>query len=124
MKKKVIILLTSAFAGSLLAGMGTALAQQLMPAPEEKKAPAAPLPEDNMPIRRSDVSPIPMPTPYLNGGMVNPKTGKYILYNDSRTGLGYNFEKQEITDYKAGKVYKFSEHPAYEGPKQEPQKSG
>jgi hypothetical protein len=126
MKKQILSLLTPALAVSLLAG--TALAQQRTPAPEEKKAPSQALPEDNMPVLRTPTTPIPMPpTGMVGGGRVDPKTGKYILYNDARTGLGFNFEKQEITDYKTGKVYKFSEHPAYNAPrkdsKQEPKKT-
>jgi hypothetical protein len=123
MKTKMFTLLTLALAGSWLAGTDTARAQDRKPAPEEKTAPANPFPGDNMPVKRSDISPLPMPTPSQQGGMVDPKTGKYILYNDSRTGLGYDFEKQEITDYRTGKVYKFSEHPAYKGPKKAPKKS-
>ncbi len=127
MNQKLLTLLTLAFAAGLLAGTGTALAQDQRPAPEEKTAPPDPFPGDNMPIRRSYAAPVPMPVPMpktnMTGGMVDRKTGKYILYNDSRTGLGYNFEKQEIIDYKTGKVYKFSEHPAYKGPKKEPKKS-
>ncbi len=122
MKKKILALLTLTIAGTLLAG--SALAQERTPAPEEKTAPSEAFPEDNMPVLRSDVTPMRMPNPAMQGGMVDRKTGKYILYNDSKTGLGYNFEKQEIIDYKTGKVYKFSEHPAYKGPKQEPKKKG
>ena len=121
MKKQILSLLTPAFAISLLAG--TALAQERTPAPEEKKAPSQVLPKDDMPTLRSHTTPVPMPTPRMQGGMVDRETGRYILYNDSRTGLGFNFEKQEITDYKTGKVYKFSEHPAYKDPKKEPKKS-
>ncbi len=122
MKKKILPLLTLTIAGTLLAG--TALAQERTPAPEEKTAPAEAFPEDNMPVLRSDITPMRMPSPGMQGGVFNPKTGKYILYNDSKTGLGYNFEKQEIIDYKTGKVYKFSDHPAYKGPKPEPKKKG
>lgn len=123
MKKQILSLLTPAFAACLLAGTGTALAQERTPAPEEKTAPSQALPEDDMPVLRTHTPPMPMPTPRMQGGMVDSKTGKYILYNDSRTGLGFNFEKQEITDYKTGKVYKFSEHPAYKAPEKKPKKS-
>jgi hypothetical protein len=75
-----------------------------------------------MPVLRSDVRPMPMPMPSMQGGSFDPKTGKYTLYNDSRTGLGYNFEKQEIIDYRTGKIYKFSEHPNYKKPKEKPKK--
>ncbi len=122
MKKKIFTLLTLALAGGWLAGTHPARAQQRTPAPEEKAAPPKPFPGDNMPVLNSDTRPLRMPTPSMQGGMVDPKTGNYILYNDSRTGLGYNFEKQEITDYRTGKVYKFSEHPAYRGPKTKPKK--
>jgi hypothetical protein len=121
MKKQILSLLTPALVVSLLAG--TALAQQRTPAPEEKKAPSQALPEDNMPVLRSQTTPIPMPPTGMRGGMVDRETGKYILYNDARTGLGFDFEKQEIRDYKTGKVYKFSEHPAYKAPKKEAKKT-
>ncbi len=123
MKTKMFTLLTLAVAGSWLAGTEKVRAQERKPAPEEKTTPVEPFPGDNMPVQRSDVSPLSMPMPDMQGGMVDSKTGKYILYNDSRTGLGYNFEKQEITDYRTGKVYKFSERPSYREPKKEPKKS-
>jgi hypothetical protein len=123
MKKQILSPLTTVFAVSLLASMGTALAQERTPAPAEKRAPSQALPQDDMPMLRTHTTPVPMPTPSMQGGMVDSKTGRYIIYNDSRTGLGFNFEKQEITDYKTGKVYKFSEHPAYKVPKKEPKKS-
>jgi hypothetical protein len=121
MKKQILSPLAAAFVVSLLAG--TASAQDRTPAPQEKPAPSQALPEDHMPVLRSQTTPIPMPPTGMQGGMVDRETGRYILYNDSRTGLGFNFEKQEITDYKTGKVYKFSEHPAYKSPKKEPKKS-
>ncbi len=123
MKKKTFTSLALASSLLLLAGKG--MAQDLTPAPAEKKAPSEALPRDNMPVLRTQITPVPMPTPSMQGGMVDRETGRYIIYNDSRTGLGFNFDKQEITDYKTGKVYKFSEHPAYQDkdPKKEPRKS-
>ncbi|HEX8528566.1 MAG TPA: hypothetical protein VF646_01020, partial [Cytophagales bacterium] len=99
MKKKILTLLTLALAVSGLV-VTKVRAQDRTPAPAEKAARANPFPGDNMPVQRRDVSPLSMPTPGMQGGMVDRKTGKYILYNDSRTGLGYNFEKQEIIDYR------------------------
>lgn len=113
MKKKIFTLLALALAGSWLAGTDTVRAQERTPAPEEKAATAEPFPGDNMPVQHSYVPSMPMPTTQAQGGVIDAKTGKYIIYNDSRTGLGYNFDKEEITDYRTGKVYKFSEHPAY-----------
>ncbi len=123
MKTKLIPLFTLALAGSWL-GVTEAPAQARTAAPAEKAAPSQPFPGDNMPILRSGEPsiPTPMPAPKVQGGIIDSKTGKYKLYNDSRTGLGYNFEKQEITDYRTGKVYKFSEHPADKGPKKEQKK--
>ncbi len=119
MKKQILPPLAAAFVVSLLAG--TASAQDRTPAPQEKPAPSQALPEDHMPVLRSQTTPIPMPpTGMRGGGMVDRETGKYILYNDPRTGLGFDFQKQEIRDYKTGKVYKFSEHPSYKDPKKDP----
>jgi hypothetical protein len=113
MKKKTLIRLTLAFAGSLLAGVGLALAQERTLTPEEETPLVEPFPGDNMPILRNYVPPSSMPMPKMWGMTTDPKTGKVLTYTDTQSGLRFDFQRELITDYKTGKTYKFSEHPAY-----------
>jgi hypothetical protein len=99
MKKKMFTLLTLALAGSWLAGTDTARAQERTPAWKKKRRRPT-LSGRQHAIQRSYVPSMPMPNIKAQGGIVDAKTGKYIIYNDSGpvSGITSRNRKSPITE--------------------------
>ncbi len=67
-------------------------------------------PEHNMPNLKPDTSPFNMPNlKGISAFSTNPETGEPHYYIDPATGLYFNFDQQEIRNFKTGKVYSFKE---------------